>query len=184
MSIYERAWNALEEFYDCNIKNEYPNIGFDSSKKLDFKKYFNDEYNNIHEIYMDKDSEFLDRHKQAAILISDTIENKIFYETSKPDKNSVFIGLHQIAILLGLSYMLQSLNELLKMHGEKSINNYIFPNAISCDTIYIDILSRDLYFQDHTDNGVYILSLSHILFMIEYYTLVLKGIDTKILKED
>lgn len=184
MSIYESAWNALVDFYYLNIENKYDNINFDFSKKTDFERYFINEYKNIYEKYMDSNTDFLDRHKQAAILISDVIKNKVFFETSHNDDENIFIGLHQIAILLGISYMLDSLNEILKKNGySQKVDSYNFPKAMSCNTSYLDILSRDLFFQDYKDNGVYILSLAHILFMIEFYTLKLLGIDTKILKE-
>jgi hypothetical protein len=123
----------------------------------------------------------LDRHKQAAILLYCTIKNRLFIPAVKPKKNEVFVGCEQIGLLLSLSYMKDMLNEVLKEINEKPIERYILPQAFSCSTEYFDILTRDLYLQEHEDDGVYVLFLAHVLFLIEYNTL--KEIDANIIRK-
>ena len=132
---------------------------------------------------MDASVQSLDRHKQAAILIYATVCCNVFSPGRELDDDEIFVGEQQVALLLGLSYMKDRLNDILKKNNQKTIKEYVFPKAFSCATDYFDILTRDLYLQDHRDNEIYILFLSHVLFLIEYYTLREYGVDDSVLRE-
>lgn len=176
------AWDSISDYYDIKIKGKYYGVKFNLPKKDEFIEYFRIEYNNILNNYMKSSVHTLDRHKQTAILISDIIQNEVIY-SEYTEKNQVFVGTEQVALLFGLSFMKDKLNELLRQKKLKEIKQYIFPEPMSCKTSYFDVLTRDLYFQKHNNNSVYILFLSHILFQIEYWTLKENGIDPKNLKE-
>lgn len=177
------TWDSIADYYDTKIKRKYYGVKFNSEKKNEFIEYFKTEYNNIMCNYMQSTVTTLDRHKQTAILISDIIENKVIYSENTDNEKRIFIGTEQIALLFGLSFMRDKLNSALRQRHLKEIERYIFPEPMSCKTSYFDVLTRDLYFQKHNNNSVYILFLSHILFQIEYWTLKENGIDPKILKE-
>lgn len=174
------VWSSLKNYYDKKIKIHNPEVILDTTKYDDFIKYFKDEYNKILNDFMLKNVETLDRHKKTAILIAGLIENKVLVSN---EEHKRFIGLEQTALLVGLSYMKQEVNHLLTEKGESKIEHFFFPQPMSCDTSYFDILTRDLYFQNHNDNSVYILLLSHILFQIEYLTLIIENIDPQLLHE-
>lgn len=176
------AWDSISDYYDIKIKGKYYGVKFNSPKRDEFIEYFRTEYNNIMNDYMKNNVHTLDRHKQTAILISDIIQNEIIY-SEYTEKNQIFIGTEQVALLFGLSFMRNKLNEILRQKKLTEIERYIFPEPMSCKTPYFDVLTRDLYFQKHKNNSVYILFLAHILFQIEYWTLKENGIDPKKLKE-
>lgn len=178
----ELVWDSLEDYYNARIYGKYFGIKFNFKKKENFINYFKVEYNNILNNYMKNNLHPLDRHKQTAILISDIIENDVIYSEYN-EKNKIFIGVEQLALLFGLSFMRANLNDILKQKNIKEIERYVFPEPMSCNTPYFDVLTRDLYFQKHNNNSVYILFLSHILFQIEYWTLKENGIDPKKIKE-
>lgn len=177
------TWDSIADYYNTKINGKYYGVKFNYKNKDKFVEYFKAEYNNIMKDYMKNTVKTLDRHKQAAILIADIIENKVVYSELNDDENRIFIGTEQIALLFGLSFMRDSLNNILKQKHLKEIKEYSFPEPMSCKTTYFDVLTRDLYFQEHNNNSVYILFLSHILFQIEYLTLKENGIDPKILRE-
>lgn len=177
------AWEAAKKYYEEFKDSIFVDVRFNSSAKSNFIEDFKNQYNDIKTNYMDKAVVSLDRHKQAAILINCMIKNRILSSNRKLAKSELFIGSEQIALLVGLAYMKDRLNELLKETNQQPIQKYSLPEAISCDTEYFDILTRDLYLQNHKDDAVYIFSLSHILFLIEYQTLKDNGIDIEKLKK-
>ena len=177
------VWSALSKYYTEELKPKDKDIVFHEEKKEEFISYFTDKYNAIRDEYMNENVSNLDRHKQAAILIADIIENHLFELPNLPE-DEIFIGSEQTALLIGLTYMKSSLNKELATHNLPEINEYVMPEAISCKTPYFDILTRDLYFQSHKDSHIYILNLSNILFLIEYITLKELGIDMDLLKNN
>lgn len=183
MITAELAWRAIEGYYKNNRNGHCKEIKFNRTVKDSFIKMYKDNYDAILETYMDESVEALDRHKQSAILIHCTIACKIFTPSRPLNEDEIFIGAQQIALMLGLSYMRDCLNDILQKNGMKTVDHYKFPVAFSCSTEYFDILTRDLYLQSHKDNSVYILFLAHVLFFIEYITLKDHGIDDSVLRE-
>lgn len=179
----ELAWNGIKNYYDSNRKKHCKEINFNPNTKESFIKTYVTEYDKIMKSYMDKSVNILDRHKQAAILIHCTIACEVITPSKNIDDDEIFIGVQQIALLLGLSFMKDCLNEILKKNNLKLIKHYTFPVAFSCATNYFDILTRDLYLQSHEDNSVYILFLAHLLFFVEYLTLKENDIDDSALRE-
>lgn len=183
MITAELAWRAIESYYKKNRNGHCKEITFNKSVKESFARTYKYNYESIMEKYMADSVEILDRHKQSAILIHSIIACKVFTPSRPLNKDEIFIGEQQIALMLGLSYMKDCLNDILQKNGIETIERYEFPVAFSCSTKYFDILTRDLYLQDHKDDTVYILFLAHLLFFIEYLTLKEKGIDDSVLRE-
>ena len=97
----------------------------------------------------------------------------------------MYIGKYLIAAATGLSYMQDRLNEKLREKGIEEIKEYLYPEAFSCNTPFLSIFSRNLYFvNEKTDWKLNILDMSEILFLLEYRTLEKYGIDPKIIKEN
>ena len=132
---------------------------------------------------MKDSSKPLDRHKIAAILIISTIRTDVLKSTKK-NENDIFIGNYILATEVGLSYMLQILNEELEKRELPPIEKYYFPEAFSCKTDYSKIFYRNLYFSnENADWGLNPLDIAERLFLLEYITLLKNEIDTSILKE-
>lgn len=178
----EAVWETMTDYYEKKVKFENPEIIFNKNQKDLFFKKFENEYYSLLNGYMKNSCPGLDRHKQTAILIKSIVDENLF---TAPNKNGkIFIGCEQIALIIGIYYMLTELNKALADKGvNQKITQYVFPNALACNTKYFDILTRDLYFQKHDNNSVYVLLVSHILFLIEYLTLKENGITPEILSE-
>lgn len=176
------TWDSIVDYYNLKIRGKYYGVKLNIQQKDKFIEYFKVEYNNIMNNYMKNSVHTLDRHKQTAILISDIVQNDIIY-SDYIENGQIFIGAEQVALLFGLSFMRDKLNEVLRQKNIQEIKQYIFPEPMSCKTPYFDVLTRDLYFQKYHDNSVYILFLSHVLFQIEYWTLKENGIDPRKLRE-
>ena len=59
------------------------------------------------------------------------------------------------------------------------------PNAISCNTSFEDIMIRNLvYAEDNPKWGLNPLAIAENLFLLEYITIIQKGIDFKYLSHD
>lgn len=183
MGTPELAWAAIEDYYVSEQNGHCRDVVFHREAKACFVDTFKIKYKEIMEEYMDSSVESLDRHKQAAILIYCTTSCGIFTPCRELTKDEIFVGEQQIALLLGLSFMKDRLNDILKENNQPVIEKYVFPKAYSCKTEYFDILTRDLYLQTHRDSSVYLLFLAHILFFIEYLTLCNTEIDDNILRE-
>lgn len=179
--LIENVWNLLSDEYN-KYNKENPNFKFDKTKKSDFKQIFCTKYDDVMTKYMDSSVEYLDRHKVAALIIISLLEvDAISYENLDPD--CVFIGSELLALKVGLAYMVEKLNEKLCSRGiKKIIDEFNFPNAQSCDTSYIDIMCRNLYYAK-SDYKLNPLDLADRLFLVEYIALSKEGIDPDILKD-
>lgn len=180
-TLIENIWNLINN--ECNKYNkENPNFKFDKTKKQVFKELFKEKYSKVMTKHMLSSVKNLDRHKVAALIIDSLLEiDAILYENL--EDNYVFIGAELIALKVGLAYMVEKLNEKLSSRGvEKKIEEFIFPNAQSCDTSYMDIMCRNLYYAK-TNSKLNTLDLADRLFLIEYIALSKEGINPDVLKD-
>lgn len=179
----ELAWDGLKEYFESVQKTHCKGMTLNRNARESFINAYIEKYNEVKDEYMDESVEVLDRHKQAAILIHCVISCEVIVPSKNIEEDKIFVGVQQVALLLGFSFMKDCLNEILKNHGLPTIKRYTFPVAFSCPTDYFDILTRDLYLQTHNDDAVYILFLAHLLFFIEYLTLKDNKIDDSALRE-
>ncbi len=151
-------------------------IYFDNDTYEKFSKGFQECYDDIKDNYMEKSVSALDRHKVAAIII-------VSFITAEPLKirnlseDKIFLGNENLAFEIGLSYMQHELNKILQKNGiNQKIVQYKMPEAMACETYYIDIVCRNLY-HNKKRWGLNPLDLAERLFLIEYITLISEGID-------
>lgn len=179
--LIENVWDLLANEYNKHYK-ENLNFKFDQTKKNDFKQLFTQKYDFIMKTYMDSSVEYLDRHKVAALIIVSLLEiDAISYDNL--DEDCVFVGAELLALKVGLAYMVEKLNEKLYSRGiERKIEEFKFPKAQSCDTSYLDIMCRNLYYakKDYKLNP---LDLADRLFLVEYIALFKEGLDPDVLKD-
>lgn len=186
------AWDLLETAYNTKIKDQNSDIIFDKNLFDDCYDYFKQWRELIQKKYMKDPEKELDRHKIAAILTISIIQSKSIYYNNKISNNQIFIGLQLLAVTCGLSYMQDELNKILIENGYDPIDKYDLPIPFSCDTNYLEVIARNLYYQEHgTDlSGKKVwtfnpLDLANEYFLIEYITLIKRGIptDTFLLKD-
>lgn len=180
------VWNVLNGAIEAISDDDKTNSLVIRSKDFDFfKKTFNDLYSQIMKGYMQKGVDNLDRHKVAAIIIVSIIKTVDIDYKNLP-KSNVFWGIETVAVNIGLNFMCGELNEILKSNGyDGKVEKYDMPNAICCDTCFEDIMIRNLvYSEDNKEWGLNPLSLAENLFLLEYITIIQKGIDFKYLVQD
>lgn len=171
-NFYEIVWSNVKTF--CNYVKE--EVEFDESKKELFEKNCNKLISLVKQ-YMNETSAVLDRHKMAAIIIIAIIQTKpLTYKKESDDV--VFVANYVVASEVGFSYMRESLNEVLEEMGEMLIDRYFFPESWTCENGYFRVFYRNLYFADNSiEWGLNPLDISEKLFLIEYITLMKKGIN-------
>ncbi len=150
-----------------------------------FKKTFNDLYYKILNDYMEESVDNLDRHKVAAVIIISILKT-IDIEYNNLPKTKVLWGKQTVAVNIGLNYMCGELNKILAENGwDGEIEKFDMPNAISCNTSFEDIMIRNLvYAEDNPEWGLNPLTIAENLFLLEYITIIQRGIDFKYLSHD
>lgn len=174
------AWKAMKT--ECErFQEKDSTIIFDEAKFDVFSELFRKQYKDIMNNFM-KDTTELDSHKQAAIITISALRSKAIQHNVEGDNISIVPQL--IAINVALSYMNDRLNELLSKKKLKEIEQYRLPVAIACDTPYIEIMSRILYYEQVCENMDFnVLELADRYFLLEYINLLEHKIEPFILKE-
>ena len=188
MSLTDSVWDALYHGFK-EIQMKYPELKFNSDKKGKFNQLYEKTYNEIIEKYITKKTQTLDAHKQAAIIIVCCLKLKVIDVSmcSKHSDNADINLIPQIiAINVGLSYMLECLNRILKSkHIYKHIERYYLPIAFACDTPYEKVMCRLLANEQNSgDLTLVILELADRLFLLEYINLLQYKIEPSLLKSD
>lgn len=160
-------------------QNEKLVVFQDRSKE--FTSSYVEQYKNILENYMKNKEESLDRHKVAAIVIIAVIKAKVLASQKSNDK---FTGNYALAVDVALNYMLDEVNEILKKQkSQQQLEGYVFPTATTCNTEYYKIFYRNLYYiNTNPDWRLNPLDIADRLFLLEYITLLEKGIDPNSIK--
>lgn len=179
--LTKNVWALLEKESKKYTENN-PNFIFDENKFDEFDAKFKNSYEHIMKNYMLPSVENLDRHKVAALIIISLLETNVIYYKDL-DEDSIFIGGELLALKVGLAYLVEKLNEKLSERNvEKKIQEFKFPNAQSCETAYMEIMCRNLYYAKH-DYKLNPLDLADRLFLVEYIALTKEGIDPDVLKD-
>jgi hypothetical protein len=122
------------------------------------------------------------RHKVAAVAIKSIVDAQLIYMENIPG-DCIFIGLYRVAVNIGLSYMINRLNcHLAELKVGKVIERCTMPIAFSCDTPYIEIFARNLYYTKENNQDINVLDVADRLFLLEYITLQDNGIDPELLR--
>lgn len=180
--LLEKTWETI--YIGANIMcNEDKQIKFNAESKEKYMKTFEVLYEQICNDYMEDNKMPLDRHKIAAIIIVSILKAEVL-GTVELNEEKVFTGNYVLATEVSFSYMLGELNAKLKEENQKEIEDFVFPQAMSCKTDYFKIFYRNLFFANsNSEWGLNPLDIAERLFLVEYITLIEKKIDPNILKE-
>lgn len=176
-----RVLDAIEK--ECEkLQKKDPSISFNSKNSEKFIQIFKDHYAEIINRFM-KDTEELDSHKQAAIIVISCLESELIKADAPEGK--INIAPQFVAVAVAISYMNDILQRKLE---EKKIKlktpDYIIPTSISCDTPYLEVVCRILYYeQNEKDMNFNVLELADRFFLMEYINLIQHGIEPVLLKE-
>lgn len=181
MLFTQHLWKTIEDGMEVMRAKDSQIVIKRDGKKV-FENFFQEMYQEIKERYMDAETETLDRHKVAAILIIAVIKADILKSVSQESRT--FVGNYILASDSAFSYMLSELNRELEKKGQGKIAGYVFPEAFACRTDYYRIFYRNLYYIGQNKAWTFNpLDLSERLFLLEYLTLKENNIDTAVLKE-
>lgn len=181
--ILDVAWKAVQQGYvECHKK--YASLVFHANRDEEFFKCFSELYEDIMRRFMKEGTTELDTHKQAAILTISCLKANVI-EYTLDDSEHISIIPQMIAVNVGLSYMKDCMNDILRRKKiGKHIDKYYLPIAIACGTPYQEIMCRILYHeQNESDMSFNVLELSDRYFLIEYINLLQRGIEPYLLKE-
>ncbi len=181
-SFFEAAWKTISKEVEFAQKTD-KNIYLNETLKNEICNDLHIEYEKIKNTYMSKDTEFLDRHKVIAILVTLMVKKDLIKYKGKLKADEIFLGKELIATSVAFSVMFDLLQDRLNKAGYKlECNAYYMPIAMACSTPYQIIFARNLrYCQEN--GGINILELSEKLFLIETITLVKNNIDPTIIAE-
>ncbi len=172
-NFYEKIWQNVR--IACKFA-ENEEIWFDETKRELYERKCNELIAIVNQ-YMDESSDILDRHKMAAILIIAIIKSEPLV-CKKVNSDYVFVANYVIATEIGLSYMRELFNETLEELGENLIDKYFFPESWTCENDYFRVFYRNLYFTDtNIEWGLNPLDIAEKLFLLEYITLLKKGVN-------
>lgn len=178
----DTTWELLKVTVN-EVKKSSPELFLNLDAKKTYEKAFRAMHQEIKEKYMKKEVKHLDRHKVAAFIIISVIKSEAVKYAGNIPNNEVFFGQYLIAASVGISYMMNILNGILAEKEKNLIKRLWMPLAISCDTPFIEVFSRNLYFADtNPEWGLNPLAIAEELFILEYVTLEKAGIDPQILK--
>lgn len=168
----EKFWELIQS--QCK-DNEL--VKFDLNSKQRYANACEKEYKSFKSKHMKAKVDHLDRHKVGAILIAEGLECHIITLADKKiekkckDNNELFIGEEKILISCGLYYIIQQINMVLdtaeaRRNEIKPMLEFKLPEALSCQTHWIDIMSRTMYYNKE-DNKISQLSIAEELFLLE-----------------
>ncbi len=180
----DKTWDLLRVAVEKEVK-KCSELSLDESAYETYKQNFKNLYGFIKKEYMKDKVKNLDRHKVAAIVIASIVQSEAVKYLGEIESGKTFFGQYLIASVVGMNYLQDRLNALLKERKLPKIEGLDFPEALSCDTKYLDIFSRNLYYSHgRAEWGINPLDIAEKLFLLEYRTLEKNGIDPKELKEE
>ena len=179
----EKTWDLLDTTIK-EIQKKNPEV-FCNGTQESFDREFRKLYEYIKDNFMKDEVKNLDRHKVASIIIVSIIKMQVVGYKGNLPEDSKFFAPYVIAASVGITYMMDRLNLLLREKNLKQVDRLWFPDALSCDTEYIEIFSRNLYFANEISGwSLNPLDIAEKLFVLEYVTLEKNDIDPHVLKEE
>lgn len=181
----QKIWEYVEKEME-DITGKFPDeFKYDKNGKDIFNKYFDRYFNDIKNNVMRPEVVSLDSHKITAVIICSVIKADALkisaYQFDTGTK--IFDGNEKIAVKVGLSYMATVLKKLLEGTQEKEkFIKYEMPEALMCETDYLTIICRNLYYEK-TYYELNPIGLANTLFLFEQYTLLKRGIDLGVLRK-
>lgn len=184
-NLKEIIWQHVEEEIQ-NVITKFPNnFEYNEKGKALFEKYFDRYIDYIKDKVMQSEVSELDSHKVAAVIICSVIQanalNISAYEYNA--KQMIFDGNEKVAVKVGLGYMAAALKKIMEgTKEEKKFTEYIMPKALMCETDYMTIICRNLYYAK-TYYELNPIDLANTLFLLEQLTLLQEQVDFEILRK-
>lgn len=142
--VIKKTWAALQSAY--NQISGGQDISFHEEAYPQFEEKFMYYYNLVLKQFMTEDTKELDEHKQASVIIISAIESNVIQQTVQADE--IPLATYAIALQVGLSFLLDRINDKLKIVGEDPIKEFELPFPLACNTPYFESLCRMLYYED------------------------------------
>lgn len=182
--IKEMIWKHVENEIKSVIEKFPNNFGYDEEGKAKFEKHFDRYFDDVKNKVMRLEVNRLDSHKIAAVIICSVIKADALrvsdYEY-KPDE-MIFTGNEKVAVKVGLGYMATVLKKIIEGTTEEGkFTEYVMPKALMCETDYMTILCRNLYYAK-TYYELNPIDLANTLFLLEQFTLVQNEVDMEVLR--
>lgn len=170
-STTKAFWSAVSQQCD-QLSTKTDHIYMDLSLRDKYIAACDSAYQKCKDENMNKNVQNLDRHKVAAILVTQGLALDI---VKRKDGNNVdtdetiFIGKEKAILSCAISYIAQQINIIIKNSGKTldTISRFILPKAFSCQTDYIDIMCRLLHY-GKKENTLSVLDLADHFFLLEY----------------
>ncbi len=176
----DMTWKILRE-ESSKLHEKYDHIHFEEERYQNYKNLFMEYYNNIINEHM-YDTEKLDTHKVAAIIIVSCIESEMIV-CDEEQRGQICIATEIIALTVALSFMNIKLNKRLNKTKVEMLR-YSMPIAFACQTPYHEIMCRLLYLRKKEGfSTLCVLELSDKLFLLEYLTIIKENINPILLKK-
>ena len=184
--LIEKVWDSLNSI--CNQLKGKTSILFREEAYSEFEKHFIYCYDTFLHDFMTEETEELDEHKQAAVIVISAIKSNAIQQSV--ESNEIALAPYAIALNVGLSFLLDRINERLLAVGKEKIEVFQLPCPIACNTPYFESLCRVLYYENSNEgkSGIsYSMSLNMVeladrFFLLEYILLLNNGINPLILK--
>ncbi len=141
----KQFWNAIAKEYRESYSAEHLPLYLMEQLKDDYFQRCDDKYNNYKEKFMKSEVKNLDRHKVAAILVVEGIALNLIRCDTIPE-NQIFIGQEKILLRCAFRYIMREFNSIIRKSNLESMQNFVLPEAFSCETKYIDIMCRNLMY--------------------------------------
>lgn len=153
----------------------------------DSEEIFSENFNYYHSLIVDKFMKLkdgnLDRHKVAAVIICSILKTDILgiarsEDCSQQTVDTIFLANEKLALDIALSYMYQMLfseYEDKKVPYDKIFSDFTFPQPLSCERLYTEVICRDLFFSKKYFE-LNPLSIANFLFLLEAYSFEVSNI--------
>lgn len=169
-----------------NIVGKFPNhFRYNENREAIFNKHFDRYFEEIKDKVMRSEVGELDSHKITSVIICSVIMTDALsvLDGENQEDTMIFNGNEKVAVKVGLSYMAAALKKILEGTKEEGkFTEYIMPKAVMCETDYMTIICRNLYYAK-TFYELNPIDLANTLFLFEQFTLLQKGIDLEVLRK-
>lgn len=186
--VIKKTWDALRSA--CNQLSTDGDISFHEEAYSQYKNRFTFYYDLVLKQFMTEETKELDEHKQASVIVISAVESNAIQQTVQDDEIS--LAPYAVALQVGFSFLLDRINEKLKIAGELPIKEFQLPFPLACNTPYFESLCRMLYYEDGGVKKVgidypmtfNIVDWSDRFFLLEYILLQKNKINPWVLREN
>lgn len=181
-------WDAIIEKSREMMESDTSLVMYKDSEEI-FYKNFNYYHSLIVDKFMKLKDGNLDRHKVAAVIICSVLKTDILgiarsEECSQQTVDTIFLANEKLALDIALSYMYRILSSECKdekIPYDKVFSDFTFPQPLSCERLYTEVICRDLFFSKKYFE-LNPLSIANFLFLLEAYSFEVSDISINVKK--